>query len=67
MIYFWNFAICLLLLWHYPTDSPISYIYVFDKGRIYEYSTHAELMEEKGLYEELYHMQAQFYVQEESS
>ena len=40
-------------------------IVVFDKGRICEYGTHAELMEEKGLYEELYQMQAQFYVQEE--
>lgn len=41
-------------------------IAVFEKGRICEYGTHAELMEEKGLYEELYQMQAQFYVQEEN-
>lgn len=40
-------------------------IAVFDKGRICEYGTHAELMAEKGLYEELYQMQAQFYMPEE--
>lgn len=36
-------------------------IAVFDKGRIIEYGTHEDLIENKGLYAELYNMQAQLY------
>ena len=39
-------------------------IAVFHHGEIAEYGTHAELIAKKGLYSELFHMQAQFYVDE---
>lgn len=37
-------------------------IAVFKGGEIVEYGTHEELMEKEGLYQQLFHMQAQFYV-----
>lgn len=37
------------------------YIAVFENGKIVEYGNHKSLMEQNGLYSELYNMQAQFY------
>ena len=37
-------------------------IAVFDGGKIVEYGSHAELMDKGGVYNELFQMQAQFYV-----
>ncbi len=37
-------------------------IAVFEKGRIKEYGTHEELIKAKGIYQELFEMQSQFYV-----
>lgn len=38
-------------------------ILVFDKGKIVEDGTHAELIKKNGLYAELYNMQAKYYVE----
>lgn len=35
---------------------------VFHRGSLAEYGTHRELMEQQGLYAQLYSLQAQFYV-----
>lgn len=37
-------------------------IIVFDKGEVIEYGSHQELIDQKGVYAELFDMQAQFYV-----
>lgn len=40
-------------------------IVVLKKGMICEYGTHTELLQKNGLYTELYHLQAKYYIQEE--
>jgi ABC-type multidrug transport system fused ATPase/permease subunit len=42
-------------------------IAVFKHGEIVEYGSHGELMEKKGLYQELFTMQAQFYEEDKVS
>lgn len=52
----------LILISHrFSTVRKANKIAVMDKGKIVEYGTHEELMKKKGMYEELFNLQAKSY------
>ena len=56
-----------ILISHRLTSASFSdKIAVFDKGRIVEYGTHKELLDQNGIYADFYSMQASLYQEEVS-